>query len=183
MLFRSVGSKDVNDPRHVRSVVNDFLPGVNLTYKPSSSTNIRLAASQTVVRPEFRELSPFAFYDFELNAQVVGNAAARRTKVTNIDLRYEVYSKPGELFTAGVFYKKFIDPIEYYFNRTGPATNTFNIANTKEANNYGVELEFRKKLDAIQALKNFTVSGNFSYIFSRVTDTATLDRQIGRAHV
>lgn len=173
-----VGSTVKTDPRHVHTTVSDFLPAINLTFKPTDKTNIRFAASQTIVRPEFRELSPFAFYDFELNAQVVGNAAARRTKVTNIDLRYEVYNKPGELFTAGVFYKKFIDPIEYYFNRTGPATNTFNIANTKEANNYGVELEFRKKLDGIKALKNFTVSGNFSYIFSRVTDTVSLDRPL-----
>jgi hypothetical protein len=105
-----VGSKDVNDPRHVRSIVNDFLPGVNLTFKPEASTNIRLAASQTVVRPEFRELSPFAFYDFELGAQVVGNKSAKRTKVSNIDLRYEIYPRGGELFTVGVFYKYFDKP-------------------------------------------------------------------------
>lgn len=173
-----VGSVVKTDPRHVYTKVVDFLPAFNLTYKIDDKTNIRFAASQTVVRPEFRELSPFAFYDFELNAQVVGNAAARRTKITNVDFRYEVYHKPGELFTAGIFYKKFKDPIEYYFNRTGPATNTFNIANTKEANNFGFELEFRKKLDAITALKNFTLTGNFSYIFSRVIDTVSLDRPL-----
>ena len=174
-----VGSVKKDDPRHVNTLVKDWLPGVNLTYKAGAKTNIRLAASQTVVRPEFRELSPFAFYDFELGAQVVGNKSAQRTKVSNIDLRYEIYPRPGELITAGVFYKHFNKPIEYYFNRTGPGTNTFNILNTDVANAFGAELEFRKKLDFTPSLRNFTLSGNVSYIYSKVKDTTgTIDRPL-----
>ena len=174
-----VGSVKKSDPRHVHSRVTDFLPGVNLTFKPNEKTNIRLSGSQTIVRPEFRELSPFAFYDFELNAQVVGNNQAKRTKVTNADLRYEIYPRAGEMVTVGVFYKYFRDPLEYYFNRTGPATNTFNVSNTKEAQAFGAEFEFRKKLDFIgQGLKNFTVTGNLSYIHSRVKDTVALSRMM-----
>ncbi len=174
-----VGSVRQSDPRHVASRVRDFLPGVNITFKPNDKTNIRLSGSQTVVRPEFRELSPFAFYDFELNAQVVGNNQVKRTKITNADLRYEIYPRAGELVTIGVFFKHFDKPIEYYFNRTGPATNTFNVANTKTAKAFGVEFEFRKKLDFLtQALKNFTLTGNVSYIYSRVKDTETLSRPL-----
>ncbi len=174
-----VGSVRKDDPRHVNSLVKDFLPGLNLTYKLNNKTNFRFAASQTVIRPEFRELSPFAFYDFELGAQVVGNKSAERTKVSNFDLRYELYPRAGELFTVGAYFKHFDKPIEYYFNRTGPGTNTFNILNTKNATAYGAELEFRKKLDFISALKNFTFSGNLSYIYSRVKDTTgTVDRPL-----
>ncbi|HEX6172136.1 MAG TPA: TonB-dependent receptor [Chitinophagaceae bacterium] len=174
-----VGSVKTSDPRHVHSRVTDFLPGVNITFKPTNKVNLRLSGSQTVVRPEFRELSPFAFYDFELNAQVVGNNKVRRTKITNADLRYEVYPRSGELITLGVFFKHFDDPIEYYFNRTGPATNTFNVANTNVATALGGEFEFRKKLDFInKALKNFTLTGNLSYIYSRVKDTVALDRPL-----
>ncbi|MBU3715186.1 MAG: hypothetical protein FGM46_09625, partial [Ferruginibacter sp.] len=107
-----VGSVRKSDPRFVNTLVQDFLPGLNLTYKPSTKTNIRFAVSQTLVRPEFRELSPFAFYDFELGAQVVGNKSAQRTKVSNIDLRYELYPRAGELFTMGAFFKYFDKPIE-----------------------------------------------------------------------
>jgi outer membrane receptor protein involved in Fe transport len=174
-----VGSVVKSDPRHVHSRVTDFLPGVNLTYKPTSKTNIRLSGSQTIVRPEFRELSPFAFYDFELNAQVVGNNNAKRTKITNADLRYEVYPRAGELVTIGVFYKNFQDPLEYYFNRTGPATNTFNVANIEKAQAYGAEFEFRKKLDFLaQGIKNFTLTGNLSYIHSQVKDTTSVNRPL-----
>jgi hypothetical protein len=174
-----VGSTNKKDPRFVNTIVKDFLPGVNITYKLNNNTNIRLAGGQTVIRPEFRELSPFAFYDFELGAQVVGNKAAQRTKVTNVDLRYELYPRAGELFTIGAYLKHFDKPIEYYFNRTGPGTNTFNILNTKEAKAYGIEAEFRKKLDFIHGLKNFTLSGNISYIYSKVKDTTgTVDRPL-----
>ena len=174
-----VGSVRQEDPRHVNTLVKDFLPGINLTYKSNSKTNIRFAASQTVIRPEFRELSPFAFYDFELGAQVVGNKSAERTKVSNIDLRYELYPRSGELFTVGTFFKHFSKPIEYYFNRTGPGTNTFNILNTDVATAFGAELEFRKKLDQINILKHFVVSGNFSYIYSKVKDTTgTVNRPL-----
>ena len=174
-----VGSVKASDPRHVHSRVTDFLPGVNITFKPTDKVNFRLSGSQTVVRPEFRELSPFAFYDFELNAQVVGNNKVRRTKITNADLRYEVYPRSGELITVGVFLKHFDDPIEYYFNRTGPATNTFNVANTNTATAFGAEFEFRKKMDFISdAFKNFTLTGNLSYIYSRVRDTVDLNRPL-----
>ena len=174
-----VGSKVTSDPRHVHTIVNDFLPGINLVYKLNNKTNFRLATSQTVIRPEFRELSPFAFYDFELGAQVVGNKNAQRTKVSNLDLRYELYPREGELITVGAYFKHFDKPIEYYFNRTGPGTNTFNILNTKNATAFGAEVEFRKKLDFVHALKNFTLSGNMSYIYSRVKDTTgTVDRPL-----
>jgi len=174
-----IGSMKRSDERHVHTRVTDVLPGMNLTYKPGSKSNLRLSGSQTVVRPEFRELSPFAFYDFELNAQVVGNNRVERTKITNADLRYEVYPRAGELVTAGVFYKYFNKPIEYYFNRTGPATNTFNVANVKQATALGLEFEFRKKLDVVtRALANFTLTGNLSYIHSRVKDTVALERPL-----
>ncbi len=174
-----VGSVKQKDPRHVNTLVKDFLPGVNVTYKVNNTSNIRFAVGQTVIRPEFRELSPFAFFDFELGAQVVGNKAAQRTKVTNLDLRYEVYPRAGELFTVGAYYKHFDKPIEYYFNRTGPGTNTFNILNTDKATGLGIETEFRKKLDFVKSLKNFTLSGNISYIYSKVKDTTgTVDRPL-----
>jgi len=162
-----VGSMRKSDPRFVHNVKTDYLPGVNITYKLDSKTNLRLSGSQTVIRPEFRELSTFQFYDFDLGATVTGNTALVRTKVTNFDLRYELYPRAAELFTFGVFYKYFKQPIEAYFNpQTGGGT--YNFINADEANGFGAEVEFRKKLDFTPALKNFTVQTNLSYIYNRV---------------
>lgn len=173
-----VGSVNKTDSRHVHSKKDDFLPGVNLTYKLTAKTNIRLSGSQTVIRPEFRELSPFAFYDFDLGATVTGNKELERTKITNIDLRYELYPRAGELITIGAFYKYFKSPIELFFNQTGAgSSNTFNYINADKATGYGVELEFRKKLDFVQVLKNFTLQSNVSYIHNKVEGTTiTLNR-------
>jgi outer membrane receptor protein involved in Fe transport len=100
-----------------------------------------------------------------------------RTKVTNFDLRYEIYPRAGELFTLGVFYKYFKDPIEAYFNVGAGGSSTYNFINADEANSFGAEFEFRKKLDFSNTLKNITVQGNVSYIYNRVTSQSTsLDR-------
>lgn len=169
-----IGSVKQSDPRHVHTQAEDFLPALNITYKVNPKTNIRLAGSQTVVRPEFRELSDFAFYDFELGATVLGNRNLKRTKITNADLRYEIYPRPGELFTIGAFYKYFSNPIELYFNQSGAgSSNTFNYLNADKANGFGFEFEMRKKLDFARALKNFTFTSNLSYIYNRVKSSLT----------
>ncbi|MBI3882705.1 MAG: TonB-dependent receptor, partial [Sphingobacteriales bacterium] len=73
---------------------------------------------------------------------------------------------------AGVFYKNFDAPIEQMLD-----DKTFNFRNAKNAKSYGVEVEFRKKLDVIPVLKNFTFQANGAYIYSMVKDTARkLDR-------
>jgi len=164
-----VGSVKKSDPRFVNTKVTDYLPGLNATYKINNITNIRLSGSQTVIRPEFRELSTFTFYDFDLGASVAGFTGLQRTKVSNFDLRYELYPRGGELFTFGVFYKYFANPIEAYFNPSSGGASTYNFLNAKEANSFGAELEFRKKLDFNSLLKNFTVQGNASYIYNRVS--------------
>ena len=174
-----VGSVKVWDERHTHSEVTDFLPGLNATWKFNNKTNLRLSASQTVVRPELRELAALNLYDFELNASVQGNPALERTKVINTDLRYELYPGAGEVFTVGVFYKRFKKPIEQLLNEGGGGASTFSYQNPEKAVTYGAELEFRKKLDFANALKNFTVQGNVAYIYSRVTDLGfDLDRSL-----
>ncbi len=158
-----------DEPSKVASVKGDFLPALNLVYKLNNLSNLRLAASQTVVRPEFRELSNFTFYDFDLGAVVMGNSNLKRTKISNLDLRYELYPRAGELFTFGVFYKNFDSPIEQILNASGVFTYSFNFNNAKGAKSYGAEFEFRKKLDMLEVLRNFTAFGNLSYINNKVT--------------
>jgi len=168
-----VGSMKKSDLRHVHSSVRDYLPGVNITYKATEKSNIRVSGSQTIVRPELRELSIFQFYDFDLGATVAGNTGLVRTKITNFDVRYEMYPRGGELFTFGVFYKYFKHPLEAYINPASGDGTSYNLLNADEANSFGAELEFRKKLDFNKAMKNFTVQGNVSYIYNRVK---SLDR-------
>lgn len=165
-----VGSVKKWDPRYTNTVVTDILPGMNATFKLNNLQNLRFSASQTVIRPELRELSFLNIYDFELNASVQGNPNLERTKISNFDLRYELYPKAGEVFTAGVFYKNFKKPIEQMFNEGSGGASTFSYQNPEKATSYGMEVELRKKLDFVEVLKNFTFQANAAYIKSRIVD-------------
>lgn len=149
----------------------DFLPSVNLTYKMTEATNIRLAASQTVSRPEFWEIAPFSFYDFDNNWVIEGNPELTRGKTTNLDLRYEIYPRAGETVSFSVFYKRFNDPIETYLMPTSGDADYIGYTNSDAARSVGAELEFRKGLDFIRStgfLSRMTLAGNLAYIYSQV---------------
>jgi TonB-dependent receptor len=160
-----VGSVKKWDKRHTYTKVTDYLPGLNTTVKVSAKSNLRISASQTVIRPELRELSLLNIYDFEINASVQGNPNLKRTKITNSDLRYELYPAAGEMFTVGVFYKDFDNAIEPIFNEGSGGASTFNYQNASKAKSYGFEVETRKKLN-----NRFTFQANASIIKSKLTD-------------
>jgi outer membrane receptor protein involved in Fe transport len=162
-----VGSVKKWDPRHTYSKVTDYLPGMNATFKLTQKSNLRATASQTVIRPELRELSALNIYDFELNASVSGNPSLKRTKITNTDVRYELYPSAGEMFTVGVFYKNFENPIESIFQEGAGGSSLFSFQNVAKATAFGFEIEGRKKLS-----KRFTLQANGSYINSKIDDAA-----------
>ena len=149
----------------------DFLPSVNLTYSISSKHQLRASYSRTVARPEFREIAPFQFFDYEQIWGVKGNLDLKRTSILNGDLRYEFYPKPGELLSFGVLYKNFDDPIEL---RMDAGSNSdrwlFGYANAEEATLYGAEIEIRKSLDFISdRLRDLTFISNITALSSSVT--------------
>lgn len=169
-----VGSVKVWDPRHTYSKVTDYLPGINTTIKLNQTSNLRITASQSVIRPELRELSFLNIFDFELNASVQGNPNLKRTKISNTDIRYELYPGSGEVFTAGVFYKNFENAIEQIFSEGSGGASTFSYQNAKKAITYGVEVEARKKLN-----KFFTFQANASLVRSKIQDeNLKLERQL-----
>ena len=158
-----------------RVVVNteklDILPSLNATYQFNNKHQVRLSGSQTVARPEFREIAPFQFFDYEQIWGIGGNPDLKRTSIINVDGRYEWYPKAGEVISFGAFYKKFSNPIEL---RMDPGSNgdrwLFNYANAESANLFGVEVELRKNLEFLgAALKDITFISNLTYLDSKVT--------------
>jgi hypothetical protein len=164
-------SKDQTGNRSIRLTEKlDLLPSVNLSINVGDKQTLRMAASRTVARPEFREIAEFAFYDYEMNYGVKGDTALRRTSVLNYDLRYELYPRAGESISIGAFYKSFTDPIEF---RLDPGSNAdsrrYFYQNAISANTIGLEIEVRKGFDFISpVLKNFSFFGNYTYLKSEV---------------
>ena len=125
----------------------DLLPSVNISYN-LDKTKLRLSASKTLSRPEFREVANFAYYDFVRNAQILGNSKLEKSNIYNLDLKYEYYPKSGENISIGVFSKNFIKPIEQIVaDGSVPSNLLLTFLNPKSANVYGVELEIRKKIN------------------------------------
>ncbi len=150
----------------------DILPSANLTYSLNAKSNLRLSGSQTVSRPEFRELALFNYYDFISQTSVTGNPNLKRAKIFNGDLRYELYPSAGETFTVSAFYKNFNDPIEQRVNSNStPVVRGINFLNANQATSLGLEIDIRKNLSFLGGgalLDNLTAFANASYIDSKV---------------
>ncbi len=146
----------------------DILPSFNVIWKINEKTNLRASVSRTIARPNMREISPFVSVGTPEDPQFVGNAALKRTLITNYDLRYEIYPNPGELLAVSSYYKNFQNPIVLQ-NLPQASTPEIKPINTDEANVYGLEFEFRKSLGFISgALENFRIGANLSLIYSKV---------------
>ena len=162
---QTFGGKPVN----IDQATLDILPSANFIYSVSENSNIRLSGSQTVIRPNFRELAPFSFYDFQLSAAIVGNPELLRTKITNFDLKYEIFPGANENISITGFFKNFDKPIEQFYETLGAGTRNFNFKNATSAQNFGAEFEYRLRLSRIsQYLSQFSLFGNLAYIRSTV---------------
>ncbi len=150
----------------------DLLPSANMIYSLGKSTNLRAAFSKTTARPEFRELAPFSFYDFTTTSVVVGNDSLVRSNIYNFDLRYEMFPGAGQVFSVGVFYKLFDQPIESTIDFISSGGYIRSYRNVTSAKNFGAELEIRKNLAFLNQtwsqFENFQVSANLSLIRSLV---------------
>jgi TonB-dependent receptor len=144
---------------------HDILPSVNFIYMLTTDMNMRASYGRTLARPTFREIAPYSSFDFMGGDTYLGYASLQRTLIDNLDLRWEWFSRPGEIYAISAFWKKFDQPIERVFNRFGE--NTWR--NVDQARVYGVEFELRKRLDVLYApLNNFLLGSNLSLVNSWV---------------
>ncbi len=149
----------------------DLLPSASLIYHPTKDMNVRLAYGRTLARPTLREMTPAPSEEFGLSRWYFGNAELKHTKINNYDLRWEWFLHPGEVIAVSAFYKRMDDPIELVivgdFGEIMPD-------NSDQATLYGVEFEFRRRLDQFDVawlphLSNFQLGGNLTLVKSKVT--------------
>ena len=146
---------------------NDLLPSVNAVYQISDNMNVRMAYSQTIARPTFRELAPYESFNFIGGFVWVGNDSLQRTLTHNYDLRWEWFTRTGEIVAASVFYKSFRNPIERIIVTGNGQIQYQNVADSRV---YGAEFEIRKNLDQIWGgLRDFQAGANLTLVNSRVT--------------
>ena len=152
------------DPEIIRAHIKktDVFPTVNFVYSPRPDQNLRIGFSQTVNRPEFRELAPFEFTDIVGGRAVVGNPDLQRALIQNYDVRYEAFPDAEEVLAASFFYKNFNSPIERIVEPTAQLRTSF--TNAENARNFGFELEARKKIG-----RYAVVGANYTWVDSKIT--------------
>lgn len=148
----------------------DLLPSINIQYKLTESSNLRAAYTQTIAKPELREIAPYSYVDFVSYTSVVGNAIdLRRTLIRNFDLRYEIFPKAGDVISVSAFYKYIDAPIEEVFIATSSnRIKTFQNAKNG-AVNYGLEFEVRKNLGFLSKyFSDFSLNANLTLVNSKI---------------
>ncbi|WP_188316016.1 TonB-dependent receptor [Chitinophaga agrisoli] len=151
----------------------DWLPSVNAIYALTDKMNVRAAWYKTVARPDFRELSSFAYWDYDLFSMVQG-ASLQTTNIENVDLRLEYYPSPGEVISLSGFYKNFHNPIEMLIiPSSGGGGTVYYYKNLESALDKGLEVDFRKSLNFIAPSSGFMshiyLSGNFTWLDANVS--------------
>jgi TonB-dependent receptor len=163
-----------NLPQNLDTTVLDVLPSINVVYSPVKKVNLRFSASQTVSRPEFRELAPFIFYNFINDNLTSGDPTLQRAKINNYDFRAEYFPGKGQVISISGFYKQFFNPIELLLRTGTSGTPELYYDNVGNVNAYGSELEYRVNLgfitpdDTSSIWKNFTIYTNAALIRSKM---------------
>ena len=174
-----------NTPINVSIDSLNVYPSLNTTININEKMMLRFAGGKTVNRPEFREVSPFVFYNFEENATTYGNPLVRNSYITNVDARYEWYPTAEEIISLGVFYKHFKDPIESKILYTGSGWN-YTFDNAEKAQSYGIEFDARKRLHefeksgSLKFLSNLTFVVNASIIKSIILTDSIIEGESQR---
>ena len=151
--------------RHYRT--HDFFPSLNVTCHINNLHQLRASYGRSINRPEFRELSPAVFYDFDLASSVQGNTELKNCYIENADLRYEFYPSRGEVISVAAFFKYFDKPIEWTYTVAGGTDLIYSYKNAKSATSFGVEVDIKKDLTFI-GLPGMSWSFNGALIHSRV---------------
>jgi outer membrane receptor protein involved in Fe transport len=170
----NLNSSDGLNIKNYSRTYNNFLPSISASYALNEKTNLRANFAQTVSRPEFREIAPFAFFDFTNSAVIQGYDSLTQAEITNYDLRYELFPDKGEIFSVSVFYKDFQNPIEQNFFSTGAGSQTRSFLNSDKGTLIGAETEFRKGLGFINdknIFKDLSLFGNIAVMKSKVKYT------------
>lgn len=146
---------------------DDYYPAVSLTYMSdflAETFQLRFGYSETVTRPDLREITGASYVDPLTNDLVFGNPGVVPSQLDNYDIRAEWFFANGDNLTLSLFYKDITDPIEFFESPASDTNIAREIVNAESAEIYGLEIEALKELgfihpwfEAFYAQVNFTV--------------------------
>lgn len=160
---------------------NDYwLPATTLTWNFAQNMQLRFHGSKTIARPQFRELAPQLYQDFESNRQFLGNPLLIDSELYNAEARYEWFFARDQRITLAGFFKKIKNPIEAVaFVAAGSTSLQTGFSNAPSAKLYGAEIEAQKyvpldRLGDFFATKRLVLIGNYTFTKSELDSGSQL---------
>jgi TonB-dependent receptor len=154
----------------------NILPGAHLKYDFNDNSILRFAWTNTLARPNYFDLVPYANYSPDNMTLVEGNSELKATTAMNFDLMYENYFKSIGVISVGGFYK---DISNFIYSRTdlnvthpqyGQLQSLTRPENGGTADVYGFEVAVQRQLDFLPGfLKGFGVYLNYTFTESSTT--------------
>ncbi|MEM7365391.1 MAG: TonB-dependent receptor, partial [Pseudomonadota bacterium] len=150
--FDLVNPAVTTDPAALEQAVfsdDSYYPSVSLTYMTSWWADVfqlRFGWSETVVRPDLREITETSYLDARTDYVTEGCPECVPSDVTNLDLRAEWFFSSGDNLTVTLFHKDLDNPIEFF---EFPASDTNRgrlIDNAESGSVSGIEVEALKQL-------------------------------------
>ncbi len=152
---------------------DDLYPALSVTWMRTEETQLRFGFSETVVRPDLREVTPVLFIDPITDFKVMGYADLKSTDIKGYDLRFESYLDSGSNYSIGVFYKDMVNPIEAIELKGSDGNLLMSFRNAVSGEVYGLEAEALQKLDMFdgsfgQFVDNFFINSNLTLSKSEI---------------
>lgn len=151
------------------------LPSATFTWNFKENLALRFGYSETVNRPQLREVGPSRFTNTDTNEAFTGNPFLKETSISNLDARLEWYFGRNQFATVGIFSKKLDDPIEA-FNVGSGESRLVTFVNIESADVEGIEFELRRELPvgdwfrwSFLESKAFSIDSNFTLSDSSIS--------------
>ncbi len=150
----------------------DLLPAASLVISLRTNVDLRLSYGETVSRPSYREIAPVQSYLPDLGITALGNPDLKMISIQSYDLRAEWFPEPGDVISAGIFYKQIQRPIELISRTLDDTQVTWINRDNEPAYLMGVEFEARKSMEFLSPhFKGLSLGANVTLIQSATTLT------------
>lgn len=168
----------------------DLFPSVQFRYALDTATNVRIAFTRGIARPNYTDLAPnlsgtinpLYAHDPSLSGFSAGNPGLRAQHAWNYDLLFEHYLSATGVISAGVFYKNLSDVIltrTFTYSGPGPFNGYVGLQpqNGGDGWMFGQELEWAQRLSFLPGwLDGMGFDANYTHIDSRVLVDPTTGR-------
>lgn len=159
----------------------DFFPTANFIWDLAEEQKLRIAYSNTIARPSFKEVSFAQIADPITNIIFNGSlydgysdwdGNIQETRINNFDIRYEFFMERGQIVSVSGFAKLFDKPIEVVRIPEAQTNIEIQPRNVGDGMLFGGEFEFVKNLGFISPfLDDLSLNGNFTYVYSQIAMT------------